>query len=165
MLRPRSQANQIPDVSPIRFFDGSYRFLSNFYPIAVSLYDQMGACTYRSVEHAFQAAKCFDAAHRARIYDTAKPGDAKWLGSAKGFRKYNIKLRPEWDEIKQDVMIGLLRQKFKNEPLRRMLLATGERELIEGNTWHDTYWGVNSFTGEGENHLGKLLMRVRAELR
>ena len=42
-------------------------------------------------------------------------------------------------------------------------MATRDRVLIEGNDWGDTFWGMTD--GEGENHLGKILMRVRAELR
>lgn len=59
-------------------------------------------------------------------------------------------------------MEDLLRQKFSKTPLRRLLLATGEAELIEGNTWGDTYWGVCH--GVGQNHLGCLLMKIRGEL-
>jgi predicted NAD-dependent protein-ADP-ribosyltransferase YbiA (DUF1768 family) len=46
--------------------------------------------------------------------------------------------------------------------MREMLLLTGDCELVEGNTWGDKFWGVCD--GEGENHLGKLLMKIRAEL-
>ena len=57
----------------------------------------------------------------------------------------------------------LLRQKFGDAWLRAKLLATGDAELIEGNYWHDTFWGMCN--GKGENHLGRLLMEVRSELR
>jgi predicted NAD-dependent protein-ADP-ribosyltransferase YbiA (DUF1768 family) len=43
-----------------------------------------------------------------------------------------------------------------------MLKATGDEELVEGNWWNDTFWGVCN--GVGENNLGKLLMKIRAEL-
>ncbi len=46
--------------------------------------------------------------------------------------------------------------------LREKLLATGDRKLVEGNTWGDTFWGV--CRGNGKNHLGKILMKIRAEL-
>ena len=66
------------------------------------------------------------------------------------------------DDIQKDVY---KRQKFtQNEELGRLLLATGKSELIEGNSWNDTFWGVNLKTGEGRNELGKALMKVRAEL-
>jgi predicted NAD-dependent protein-ADP-ribosyltransferase YbiA (DUF1768 family) len=60
-------------------------------------------------------------------------------------------------------MLRLLRLKFNQLFFKRMLMQTGERQLIEGNTWGDTYWGVCD--GEGENNLGKLIMQVRKELR
>ncbi|WP_308694469.1 NADAR family protein [uncultured Veillonella sp.] len=43
------------------------------------------------------------------------------------------------------------------------LLATRDRMLIEGNDWGDTFWGM--VDGEGENNLGKILMRVREEIK
>jgi predicted NAD-dependent protein-ADP-ribosyltransferase YbiA (DUF1768 family) len=60
-------------------------------------------------------------------------------------------------------MRSLLRQKFAHPSMRERLLATGDEELIEGNWWGDTFWGVCN--GEGQNQLGKLLMRVRHESR
>ncbi len=65
--------------------------------------------------------------------------------------------------MKVDVMFGLIQQKFSNPTLRTMLLDTGEAELVEVNNWGDTFWGV--FQSYGENNLGKLLMKVRAEIR
>lgn len=50
----------------------------------------------------------------------------------------------------------------KDPFLTRALMATGNAELVEGNTWNDTFWGICN--GTGENHLGKLLMKVRANL-
>ena len=58
-------------------------------------------------------------------------------------------------------MENLLWQKFENPVLRKMLDATKPRELIEGNVWKDSFWGV--YNGKGENHLGKLLMLIRSE--
>jgi predicted NAD-dependent protein-ADP-ribosyltransferase YbiA (DUF1768 family) len=60
-------------------------------------------------------------------------------------------------------MRDLLRQKFAHPELRRLLLATGDAELVEGNTWGDRFWGVCA--GRGQNHLGRLLMAIRAEIR
>jgi N-glycosidase YbiA len=61
------------------------------------------------------------------------------------------------------VMRGLLRQKFSSGELYEKLLATGDALLVEGNSWGDRYWG--QVQGTGENHLGKLLMQVRKELK
>ena len=63
------------------------------------------------------------------------------------------------------VSIKMRRAKFtQNEDLKWRLIATGDAYLEEGNTWHDTCWGVDAKTGVGENHLGKILMKVRSEL-
>ena len=62
-------------------------------------------------------------------------------------------------------MRKVLEYKFENPELRAKLLDTGDRELIEANTWHDTYWGVDKWSGKGHNMLGKLLMKLRDELR
>jgi len=134
-------------------FTGKYRFLSNFYPSVVRVEDTY----YASVEHAYQAYKTNDIAERqpfANFKLTA--GEAKKLGK-------KLTLRPYWDEIKDDIMYILILRKFQNPTLCQSLLETGDSELIEGNTWGDTYWGVCQ--GKGQNKLGKILMEVRAVYR
>lgn len=141
-----------PNAGRITEFQGPYRFLSNFWPCDVFL----DGVRYPSVEHAFQAAKTLNTEMRLYIRDLGTPGEAKKAGRG-------VTLRTNWEIIKNNVMGDLLRQKFiYNSPLKNMLLATSTLELIEGNTWGDTYWGVCN--GVGENHLGKMLMSIRAEL-
>lgn len=147
----------------IDHFDGEYAFLSNFYPwdaqlrryvaeAPVLMYGQ----TYRTVEHAFQAAKTANKGERLLIRLASTPGQAKRLG-----RK--VKLRPDWNEVRVNVMFTLVFRKFtEHKFLGDLLLATGDHELIEGNNWNDTFWGV--CRGKGENQLGQILMRVRSEL-
>ncbi len=135
----------------IEEFQGKNRFLSNFYPAKV----EFDGVVYPTVEHAYQAAKTLDPALRKKIRDVVRPGAAKHLGRG-------VPLRPDWETVKCRVMFLLLRWKFHHQPLRGWLLATGDGELVEGNRWGDTYWGV--CRGEGENRLGKLLMQVRKEL-
>jgi len=130
-------------------FTGSYRFLSNFWPARVELY----GIEYPSVEHAYVAAKTLDASQREHIRQLEKPGDVKRYG-----RK--LVLRPDWNDVRLYIMEDLVRQKFEDPELRKLLLATGDQKLIEGNTWGDRFWGVCD--GVGENHLGRILMRVRA---
>ena len=77
-----------------------------------------------------------------------------------------MKLRGDWEEIKTELMLEIVRAKFtQNEELAARLLATRDRRLVEGNTWHDVFWGVDQRTGQGENHLGRILMQVRNELK
>ena len=68
-------------------------------------------------------------------------------------------LRNDWERIKLHVMGDVLMAKFSDPELRGKLLATDQSPLYEGNNWGDRYWGV--VNGEGENHLGRLLMAVR----
>ena len=61
-------------------------------------------------------------------------------------------------------MKNLLTQKFSDERFRSLLLATGDTYIIEGNTWGDTFWGVDMYSGEGENILGKMIMEIRSSM-
>lgn len=133
----------------MRFRD-EYAFLSNMYPCTV----ECGEYVFASVEAAFQACKC---PARAGEFTRLNGPDAKRLG-----RK--VSLPADWNLRKRGYMKQLLRKKFTQHPeLAEKLLATGDIELVEENTWGDRYWGVCG--GAGENNLGKLLMEIRSELR
>lgn len=130
----------------ISSFRGNYAFLSNFYPASV-FYDGRW---YKCNEAAFQAQKCPERAGEFIMLDGAA---AKKLGRS-------VPLRKDWNAVKDEIMLGICISKFSNHPeLLTALRGTGDDELVEGNTWHDTYWGVCN--GVGENHLGKILMKVR----
>lgn len=136
-------------------FNGSYRFLSNFYPSPINFEGR----DYPSVEHAYQAAKTEDDALRATIVGLSA-GEAKRAGRG-------LKLRADWDDVKLTIMLTLLRKKFRDPMLAAALLQTGDSELEEGNYWHDNFWGNCTCVRcgpDGENHLGKTLMKVRTEL-
>lgn len=139
----------------ITSFRGQHEFLSNFYVFENPIYDEF-RLDYLTVENAYQAHKTTDKRERMRIRHLP-PGKAKTEG-----RKLGI--RDDWEEIKVVVMLGFLTQKFLYNPdLRRKLLATKGNDLIEGNNWHDYFWGVCA--GRGDNHLGKLLMGLRKTFR
>lgn len=133
-------------------FTGPYRWLSNFWPARVWLDGE----AFPTVEHAYQAAKTLIEADRSRIKGCFTPGDAKRAGRL-------VALRQDWLAVRVPVMRELLREKFTDPDLRAKLVATGDAELVEGNTWGDTFWGV--CRGKGENTLGSLLMELREELR
>ncbi len=139
-------------MSKIERFHEEYRFLSNFWYTPVLWAGEM----YPTNEHAFQAAKTDRVYQQEEIRTCCSPGKAKLLGRS-------VTLRNDWEFIKLYVMLELNRQKFKHPELAAQLLATGDAELIEGNTWGDKYWGVCG--GEGQNWLGKILMCVRDEIR
>ncbi len=142
-----------PAPEKIAAFQGPYRFLSSFWLATV----EFEGLTYPTVEHAYQSAKTLDPDERRRIASLATPAEAKRAGRA-------LTLRSDWPTAKFAVMEQCVRYKFTHHPdLRAALLATGDATLEEGNTWGDRVWGV--YEGQGENHLGRILMKVRAELR
>ena len=129
-----------------------YTFLSNMYPCVV----EYNKNKYRSVEHAFQAAKSLDTKEQYLVWKTPSPYDAKKVG-----RK--LTLRADWEDVKISIMEDLIHQKFMNPDLRNKLLATGDAELVEGNNWNDYFWG--KVNGKGLNWLGKILMKERDSIR
>jgi len=135
-------------------FRDEYAFLSNFYHAPV-LFEGV---TYPTVEHAFQAAKTLDPKMREMILKAGSPSQAKKIGQT-------VTLRYGWGEVRVPIMVELLRSKFSNPVLAKQLVDTGDAELIEGNNWHDVFWGVHLPTGEGQNMLGKLLMQIRSVLK
>jgi len=142
------------DTAPGRIdrFRGEHAFLSNFHRHP---FEWRGR-TFPTAEHAFQSAKSRDEAERERIRAAATPAQAKRLGR-------RADLRADWELVKDDVMRAVLDAKFAVPALRDALLATGDAELVEGNTWGDAYWGVCG--GRGRNQLGRTLMRIRDDIR
>lgn len=148
----------------IRFFRGDYDFLSNFHPCELTVSD----LPWPTAEHLFQACKTFDFTHQEHVRLAPTPGEAKKRGRA-------VAIRWDWEQVKDQTMKGIVTIKFPRDPANTMtmqLLTTGRRKLIEGNWWHDQYWGdcycdrpgrPNCRT-PGRNRLGVLLMRRRAEL-
>ena len=114
------------------------------------------------MEHYFQAQKATNS------YDFELVRKAKTPGLAKKYGR-QIKIAPDWESVKVDVMRKGLHFKFAIPELRYKLLATGDQYLEEGNTWHDNYWGncncpkcINTL---GKNTLGQLLMEIREEIK
>lgn len=135
-------------------FRGKYFFLSNFYPVKVNY----NGLEYQNNEAAFQAQKVLDEQSKLP-FTQMSPTDAKRRGK-------HVKLRQDWEDVKDGIMEEIVCAKFTQNPdLKEKLLATADAELVEGNTWNDRYWGVDIRTGAGKNHLGKILMKVREELK
>jgi ribA/ribD-fused uncharacterized protein len=140
-------------------FRGDYKFLSNF---AESTFIYEGF-TYKTVEHAYQERKTLDEEWRTRIRNAPTPTESARIGRSK-----ELPLREGWlSGLKGEVMRKLVLEKFiQNPELAKKLLATSDALLIEGNYWHDNYFGICSCKEchEGEqpqNILGKILMDVR----
>ena len=147
----------------INSFRNKYYFLSNFFPCIIMYH----GVAYRSVESAFQAQKADTSlSDDARLevqkrFANLAPDQAKHLGR-------HIVLRADWEKVKKSVMRDLLMVKFSNGQFRKLLLETGDEKLIEGNSWHDNYWGsciCPRCGNRGRNELGKMLMEVRDTLR
>jgi ribA/ribD-fused uncharacterized protein len=135
----------------INSFRGEFEIFSNFFIEPDGTH----------VEGEFQASKCQRALDRNRFIGLP-PAKAKKLGR-------QVPLRADWESVKDVVMYELVLKKFTDHPdLARKLLATGNGGLVEGNYWHDNYWGIchcSTCPWKGENKLGKILMEVREELR
>lgn len=138
----------------ISTFRGENYFLSNFYEAGINY----KGIHYANNEAAFQAQKCMTEKEKKEFSDLSAV-DSKRKGR-------RVKLRPDWEQVKVGIMEEIVRAKFnQNTELAKRLVETGNCKLIEGNTWHDTYWGVDIRTGRGKNKLGLILMKVREELK
>lgn len=145
---------KLPWNSITDFHEEQYCFLSNFYEASV----EYRGLVYGSNEAAFQAQKCMTEEEKVQFTEYG-PGKSKGIGR-------RVQLRPDWEEVKAGIMEEIVRAKFNQHPeLAVKLLATGDKVLVEGNRWGDTCWGVDIRTGQGENHLGRILMKVREELK
>lgn len=128
-------------------FRNELAFLSNMYECKVE--SNYYGCTFQNAEAAYQAMKCTVAVYEFINVDGYT---AKRLGK-------QVELRSDWNEVKLSIMEKILRAKFQGELLQKLLAVKGE--IVERNNWGDFYWGICN--GKGENHLGKLLMKIRDE--
>lgn len=120
---------------------------------------QLKGTWWPTSEHYFQAQKFAGTAHEEAIRLAKTPNQAARMG-----RERSRPLRRDWEQIKDQVMLDALRQKFRTHAdIRQILLDTGAEDLVE-NAPGDYYWGIGA-DGSGRNMLGRLLMQVRAELR
>ncbi|MCI5051211.1 MAG: DCC1-like thiol-disulfide oxidoreductase family protein [Candidatus Pacebacteria bacterium] len=138
----------------IKEFQGKYRWLSNFWPVQMEYKGRV----FHNVENAFHSEKSDDKAFKNFCASESNPRIVKKK------QREMIKLRSDWEEVKEDIMLELTRIKYQNPELQRKLFETGNQYLQEGNYWNDIFWGVNIKTGKGENRFGKILMKVREEI-
>jgi N-glycosidase YbiA len=129
-------------------------FMSNYYKARMFIYGRWWRC----VEAPYQASKTLDLAEQEAIWKCERANDARELGQ-------RVKVVSNWDSLKREVMKECVLAKFlQHADLRRMLMETGDQELIEDTTIsNDCYWGCGT-DGTGRNELGKVLMEVRAAL-
>lgn len=144
-------------MNTIKFYStqNEYGEFSNFAPYPIKLKGKVWATS----EHYFQAMKFEYNAYQAKIRKKPSPMNAARLG-----RSRKVKLRRDWESVKENIMFEAVMAKFtQHEDLRELLLATDDAKLVE-HTENDHYWGDGG-DGSGKNRLGAILMRVRETLR
>lgn len=142
----------------IEFYSVEEEFgeFSNFALYPVKLQGKI----WQTSEHYFQAQKFEDKEYREKIRKAKSPMKAAELG-----RSRKVKIVSNWDKIKDNVMYDAVKAKFtQHEELKQLLLSTGDAKLVE-HTENDNYWGDGGKQGKGLNKLGKILMKVREELK
>lgn len=144
-------------MSEIKFYRvrDPYGVFSNFSPHAILVDGKW----WRTSEHYYQAHKFPDEALQEQARHLTSPREVADFG-----RRKDLPLRPDWDEVKDEVMMTALRAKFtQHADLKAVLLATAGQMLVE-HTTNDSYWGDGG-DGSGKNMLGQLLVKLREELR
>ena len=134
-------------------FFRKHRDLSNFGEFKI----EWEGLIYPSTEAAFQASKVLEQERRIP-FTKMKPAKAKQQG-----RKLKD-IRTDWEEVKVDIMYKINMIKYtQHDDAKQLLLSTGDKYLEETNWWKDDFWGV--YIGKGKNMLGKVLMKIREELK
>ena len=140
--------DDFPDV--INQFKGEYDFLSNRFGCRFV----WQGLQYGNAEAAFQSSKCMDASERK-----AYAGCSADKAALKGREQAPF---PGWEDARLNIMGSILRAKFEQNPfLMKKLTDTGSCILINGNNKQETYWGVDLYSWQGENHLGRIIMDIR----
>lgn len=139
----------------INSFTGEYAFLSNYYDPCPMTFDGR---MYRNSEAAYQAQKCANERMKD-LFAELDPDEAKAIGK-------RVAIVDDWDDRKAEVMRGVIRAKFEQHPeLATRLTGTGDEKLVEGNTWHDNFFGDCECSAcediPGLNWLGVILMDER----
>ena len=141
---------------------GPHEAFSNFAAtpfVMAAWHAELGDVTFATGEHAFQAAKAATLDEHEAIRAARTPMGAKQAGR-------RVALPRDWSSRRAHVMLTVVRAKFAGDALRELLLSTGDALLAEDSPY-DALWGCRDRSGgyTGANQLGRVLMRVRDELR
>ncbi len=139
----------------IFFYENDFYVFSNFSSFAIEWKNKL----YMTSEHAYQSEKFEDEDLKERIRKARSAHEAFKLAE-----QNHDKRRGNWDAIKLGVMKEVLRTKVEQHPyVKKKLIESGDKELIE-DSWRDAHWGWGP-DKDGANHLGKLWMEIREELK
>jgi len=139
---------------PINFYTPKFYMFDNFSAHAIEFDGKL----YPTSEHAYQAAKCTNQEGKERIKNARSPLEAKRISND----IYKTAKGPEWESKKVGVMENILRAKLsQHAEVAEALKTSGHEEIIE-NSPLDYFWGGGA-DGSGQNMLGKLWVKIRAE--
>jgi ribA/ribD-fused uncharacterized protein len=155
-LVPSSATHGLDTDTQVFFYERDFYVLSNFSAFTL----RWRGTLFHTSEAAYQAEKFVGYSTSIYIEIASAPSAHEAFKIAE--RKRDAR-NPEWDDVKVGVMRNILRAKVgQHEYVRRKLLATGDRELIE-DSWRDDVWGWGP-NRDGQNLLGRLWMEIRAEI-
>jgi len=147
--------NGLDTEKQIFFYEQEFYVFSNFssFKLKWKGYDWMTS------EHAYHSEKFKDEELLEQLRSARSAHDAMVVAYANKDKRLK-----DWDSIKLGIMKEILHAKAEQHPyVKKKLLESGDKELVE-NSWRDSYWGWGP-NKDGENHLGKLWMEVRDEIR
>lgn len=154
--KPEIECHGLDTPDRVCFYEQDFYVLSNFSSFTVRLADVV----YPTAEHAYHVQKFTGCAHVAIAILTAPSAHVAFQIA----QRHKPLQHVDWNEMRLNVMRNILRAKVaQHEYVRRKLLATGDRQLVE-NSWRDDYWGWGP-AQDGQNMLGKLWMEIREELK
>lgn len=142
----------------ILFYENEYYIFSNFSSFAV----EKDGVVWQTSEHLYQASKFMGESPSLEIIEEIRNARSAH-DSKKITKKYPDSYRPDWEEVKIQVMENIIRLKHdQHEYIQKKLKESGDREIIE-NSPKDAFWGWGP-DKDGRNELGKIWMRLRNEL-
>ena len=138
----------------ILFYENEFYVFSNYSSFAIEWKGKL----YPTSEHVYHSEKFDDEGLKEQVRNTRSAHDSQKFAQA------NVdKCRKDWNDVRLGIMKEILRAKVAQHPyIKKKLLQSGNKELIE-DSWRDSFWGWGE-NKDGENHLGKLWMEIRAEL-
>lgn len=137
----------------IPYYETSNFCFSNFSAHTV----EFKGILFPTAEHAFHAQK-FSEEMREQIRSCGSP-----LAAWEMARELKPQRREDWNDVKVEILTDIIRSKVnQHQEVKDALLATGSEDIVEVNP-NDDFWG-NGADGNGQNHTGKILMKIRTEL-